>query len=131
MLGRHPTLWIALINTVVMGVATLGFRWLDGDQAVLVVGAVNGIAAAANAWAVRPIQPALFTYAVGTIIAVFAAYGLNVTPEQLAALNSLTVAVLGFLTYGNVSPVDTAISQSTTAQAATPVQTVPEAQPNP
>jgi mevalonate kinase len=68
---------------------------------------------------------------VGTIIAVFAAYGLNVTPEQLAALNSLTVAVLGFLTYGNVSPVDTAISQSTTAQAATPVQTVPEAQPNP
>lgn len=126
MLGRHPTLWIALLNTIVMGIATLGFRLLDGDQAVLIVAAINAIAAAANAYAVRPIQPALFTYAAGSIVAVFAAYGLNVTPEQLGALNSMVVAVLGFLTYGNVSPIDTAISKASVAQGAPEVQTVPE-----
>lgn len=127
MLGRHPTLWIAFINTVVVGIATLGFRWLDGDQAVLVVGAINALAAAANAWAVRPIQPAIFTYAIGTVIAVLTAYGLNVTPEQLAAVNAIAIAFLGFLTYGNVSPVNTAISKATDAQGAPAVQSVPEA----
>jgi hypothetical protein len=35
--------------------------------------------------------------------------------------------VLGLITYGNVSPVDTAISKSTQAQASPEVQTVPEA----
>jgi hypothetical protein len=127
MLGRHPTLWIALINTLIMGVATLGFRWLDGDQAVLVVAAVNAVSAAANAWAVRPIQPALFTYAAGAVVSVFAAYGLEVTGDQLGALNTIIVAVLGFLTYGNVSPVNTLISRASTAQTSPEVQTVPEA----
>jgi hypothetical protein len=127
MLGRHPTLWIALINVVVMGLATLGFGWLDNDQAGLIVVAVNAIAGAANAWAVRPIQPAVFTYAVSSIVALVGAYGLNVTADQLAALNSIAVSVLGFLTYGNVSPVDTAISKATSAQSAPEVQTVPEA----
>lgn len=126
MLGRHPTLWIALINTVVMGIATLGFRWLDGDQAVLVVGAINALCAAANAWSTRPIQPAIYTYAIGALLAVFAAYGLHVTPEQLGALNAITVSVLGFLTYGNVSPIDTAISKRTQAQTSPVVQTVSE-----
>lgn len=126
-LGRHPTLWIALINVVIMGAATLQFRLLDSDQAILIVGAINAAAAGVTAWVVRPIQPAIYTYAVGQVIAVFVAYGLNVTPEQLGAVNSIVVGVLGFLTYGNVSPVDTAITSSTTAAGAPDVQTVPEA----
>lgn len=127
MLGRHPTLWIALINVVIMGAATLGLRWLDNDQAGLIVAAINAVAGAATAWATRPIQPAVFTYAVGSLVAVFVAYGMHVTPEQLAALNSIVVSVLAFLTYGNVSPVNTAISKTTTAQGKPEVQTVPEA----
>lgn len=126
-LGRHPTLWIGLINIVVMGLATLQFRFLDNDQAGLIVTAINAVAAAVTAWVVRPIQPAIYTYAVGSLIAVGAAYGLNVTAEQLGALNSIVVGVLAFLTYGNVSPLDTAVSSSTTAATAPDVQTVPEA----
>lgn len=127
MLGRHPTLWIAIINSVVMALATVGFGWLDGDQALLIVGGINALAAAANAWAVRPIQPALFTYAAGTLAAIAGAYGFEFTGDQLAAVNTVIVSILGFLTYGNVSPIDTAISKATTAQDAPEVQTVPEA----
>ena len=89
--GREPTLWISFSASLILLFGTLGFRWLDGDQAALVVVAVNAIAAALNAYAVRPISPAVFTYAVGAIVAVFATYGLSVSPETLAMLNGLVV----------------------------------------
>lgn len=127
MLGRHPTLWIAALNTIVMFAATLGFNLLDGDQAAAIVLVVNALAAAVNAFTVRPLPVPVFTYALSTLISAFALYGLNITGDQVAGLNSVLVAVLGLLTYGNVSPVDTALSKATTAQKAPEVQTVPEA----
>lgn len=127
MLGRHPTLWIAGLNALVMFAATIGLRWLDNDQAGLIVLAINALAAAATAWAVRPIQPAVFTYALTSLVSLVAAYGLNVTADQLATLNTVMISFLGLLTYGNVSPIDTLISQTTTAQGKPEVQTVPEA----
>ena len=90
-LGREPTLWVAFIASIILLLGTLGFRWLDGDQAALVVVAINAIAAAFTAYAVRPISPAVFTYAVGSITSVFVAYGLSVSPETLAMLNGLVV----------------------------------------
>lgn len=110
--GREPTLWISFLASLVLLVGTLGFRLLDGDQAALIVVAINAIAAAINAYAVRPISPAVFTYAVGAVVAVFAAYGLNVSPETLAMLNGVTVMGLGLLTRGQVAPQETRISHA-------------------
>jgi hypothetical protein len=114
--GREPTLWISFIASLVLLLGTLGFHWLNGDQATLVVVAINAIAAAANAYAVRPISPAIFTYAVGASVAVFAAYGLKVSPETLAMLNGVTVMGLGLLTRGQVSPQDTRISRASESE---------------
>ncbi len=111
-LGREPTLWIAFIASIILLFGTLGFRWLDGDQAALVVVAINAIAAGVNAYTVRPISPAVFTYAVGAIVAVFATYGLSVSPETLAMLNGLVVMGLGLLTRGQVAPQETAVSHA-------------------
>ena len=58
-LWREPTLWIAVINAAVILGATLGFNLLDNEQAGLIVAAINALFAAANAWAVRPISPAV------------------------------------------------------------------------
>lgn len=127
MLGRHPTLWIAIINSVVMMIATFPLGLLNGDQAAAIVVVVNALSAAANAWAVRPLPVPAFTYLLTTIVSLGALFGIDITPEQLGTLNTTMVAILGLLTYGNVSPVDTAISKSTSAQAAPEVQTVPEA----
>ncbi len=109
---REPTLFISFFASLILLFGTLGFRWLDGDQAALVVVAINAIAAGVNAYTVRPISPAVFTYAVGAIVAVFAAYGLSVSPETLAMLNGLVIMGLGLLTRGQVAPQETAVSHA-------------------
>ena len=113
--GREPTLYIAFFASLILLFGTLGFRWLDGDQAALVVVAINAIAAGINAYTVRPISPAVFTYAVGAIVAVFATYGLSVSPETLAMLNGLVIMGLGLLTRGQVAPQETAVSRASEA----------------
>jgi hypothetical protein len=111
--GTNPTLWIGFLAGIITLAGTLGFRYLNGEQAVLAVVAINAVAAAVNAYTVRPISPAIFTYAVGSLIALAAAYGLSVSQETLGALNALVIAFLALQTRGQVSPVDTPISKST------------------
>jgi hypothetical protein len=115
--GREPTLWLAVINAVVMLVGTVGLNFLDNDQAGLIVAAINAVFGAINAYAVRPISPAVFTYAVGSILSLGAAYGVNVTSEQLMAINSTVIVVLGLLTRGQVAPVESAVSRASDALA--------------
>jgi hypothetical protein len=124
--GREPTLVIAVLNAVVLGVATLGFRFLDNDQAGLIVAAINALFAAVNAYAVRPMSPAVFTYAASAVVSVFVSYGFTITPEQLVSINAIMVATLGLITRGQVSPQETAISKVTEAAGKPEVQTVPE-----
>lgn len=126
-LGREPTLWIAVINALVLGAATLGFRFLDNDQAGLIVAGINAVMGAINAYFVRPISPAAFTYAASAIAAVFMSYGLAITPEQLASFNAIMVMLLGLITRGQVSPQETRLfTAASAAEKKTEVQTVPE-----
>lgn len=113
--GREPTLWLAVISSLIVLAGTFGFHWLNGQQAGLIVAAINAVAGAINAYAVRPISPTTFTYAIGAILALAASYGFNVTPEQGAMLNGCVVPFLALLSRGQVSPADTAISRNTTA----------------
>lgn len=109
---REPTLWIAVINAVVILVGTFGLRFVDGDQAGLIVAVINAIFGCITAYAVRPISPVAFTYAIGAIVALAAAYGLAVPPETVASLNVLVIALLALLSRGQVSPQETAVSSS-------------------
>lgn len=110
--GREPTLWLGVISSVILLAGTFSLHWLTGQQASLIVVAVNAGAAAINAYAVRPISPAIFIYAVGSIVAVAGAYGLNLTIEQVAALNAVVVPALALLTRGQVSPQESAVSHA-------------------
>lgn len=110
--GREPTLYIAVISSGIVVLGTLGFHWLTGQQAGLIVAAINAIAGAVNAYAVRPVSPAVFTYAVGAIVAVVASYGLNVSADTLAAINLGVIPILALLTRNQVSPAETAVSNS-------------------
>jgi hypothetical protein len=111
--GREPTLWLAVISSLIVLAGTFGLHWLSGAQAGLLVAAINAGFGAINAYAVRPISPAAFTYAIGAIVALAASYGLNVTNEQLATINGVVVPVLALLTRGQVSPEDTPVSTAT------------------
>lgn len=110
-IGREPTLWIAVLNAVVLFVGTFGLHWITGAQAVLIVAAINAIFGVINALTVRPIPPAVFTYAIGAILAVFASYGLSLTAEQVVGLNALVVPILALITRNQVGPLDTAVSK--------------------
>jgi uncharacterized membrane protein YgaE (UPF0421/DUF939 family) len=109
---REPTLWIAVLNAVVILGGTFGLHLLSGQQASLIVVAINAVFLAINAWAVRPISPVAFTYALGAILAVVSAYGLNVSTETMAALNALVIPVLALLSRGQVSPQETVVTKS-------------------
>jgi hypothetical protein len=111
-LGREPTLWIAVINSVIVVLGTFSFHWLTGQQAGLIVAAINAVSLAVNAYLVRPIQPAAFTYAIAALVAVVASYGINVSAETLAAINLAVVPILALLTRSQVSPQDSRISSS-------------------
>ena len=110
--GREPTLWLSFGTSVIILLGTVGLHWLTGQQAALVVVAINAIAGAVNAYAVRPISPVAFTYAVGAIIAVAGAYGLNLSIETVASINAIVVPALALLSRGQVSPEETAITSA-------------------
>lgn len=110
--GREPTLWIGAITSTVLLLGTFGFHLLTGTEAAVIVVAINAVAGAVNAWAVRPISPIAFTYATGALVAVAAAYGLNLGIETVAALNALVVPFLALLSRGQVAPEETPVSKA-------------------
>jgi hypothetical protein len=116
--GREPTLWVALIATLVTTLGTFGLPFLTGDQAGFWNAAIFAIAGVFTAWVVRPIAPAAFTYAIATIAQLAAAYNLIISPEQLVQIQALVVPALALLTRGQVSPVPS--PTTTTTEAPTP-----------
>jgi hypothetical protein len=102
--GREPTLLIATAGSALSILVGFKFDWLDARQAALIVLVLNAILGVANAVAVRPIAPAAFTYLVGAVAALCAAYGLDVGQEMVGSINGLVLSVLMFLTRGQVTP---------------------------
>lgn len=102
--GREPSLLIGVIASTLSVVVGFQFDWLTAEQAALIVVALNAVLGAINAVSVRPIPPAAFTYAVGAVAALVAAYGFDVGQETVGALNGLVISVLIFLTRGQVTP---------------------------
>lgn len=110
--GREPTLFIAALNALVLIVGTFGLHLFTNEQAALSVVVVNAIFGVLNAWTVRPISPAVFTYAIGSILALAASYGLNLSTETVVAINAAVIPILALLTRGQVSPEETAVSNA-------------------
>jgi hypothetical protein len=49
-------------------------------------------------------EPVLITALVAALIALVTAFGLNLTNEQVGAINAVVVAILGFVARGQVTP---------------------------
>lgn len=114
-LGREPTLWLAVISSLIVLIGTFGLDLLNGQQAALLVAAINAGFGAINAYAVRPISPVAFTYFIGSVVALGGAYGLNLPIETVASINAAVIPILALLSRGQVSPTDSAISRTTTS----------------
>jgi len=103
-LGREPSLIIATIGSALSVLVGFHFDWLTGEQAALIVAALNAVLGVVNALAVRPIAPAAFTYLVAAAGALLAGYGLHLSQEMVGAIDGLVLSVLMLLTRGQVTP---------------------------
>jgi hypothetical protein len=105
--GREPTLVLQVISAVLSFLVASGFGLTD-TQAALVVAAISAVFGVINAWAVRPIAPAVFTGLVGALAALALGFGFNVSGEFVAGVNGVLLAVLAFLTRAQVTPANDA-----------------------
>lgn len=110
--GREPTLWLSLIYALITLVGTVGLRGLSGEQSGLWIAAISAAFLAINAYAVRPISPVAFTYAIAAVIALIGSYGYHLPDATVAAINAGVVPILALLSRDQVSPKPTAISKA-------------------
>lgn len=110
-LGREPALAVGAINAIIMLAGTLGVSLLSQEHAAAWVAVVNGLSAVILAWTVRPLSPAVFSQFIGAVVALVAGYGIALSSEFVFGLNAAIVPILLFVTRGQVSPIETRITQ--------------------
>ena len=102
-LGREPALYLNTLSAVLGLVVTFNVG-LTQNQAGWIVAGVSAVLGAIAAALTRPIHVQAFTTLVATVASAVAAFGYNVAPTTTAAINGLVLAVLMFLTRGQVTP---------------------------
>lgn len=103
---REPSLYISAVGSVLSLVAAFGLDFLTPDQAAIAIVVLNAALGVWNALKVRPVAPAAFTYLVGAVATLVAAYGVDVSQSVVGSINAAVLAVLALLLRGNVSPVE-------------------------
>lgn len=101
---REPSLIIGAIGTILTLVATFGLDFLSTDQAAIIISALNAGLGVWVALKTRPVAPAAFTYFIGIVATLLSAYGLDLSQEQVGAVNATVLAVLTLVLRGNVEP---------------------------
>lgn len=114
LLSREPTLYLAVLYAIITVAGTASLSQFTGIQAEYLNIAIAAIIGAINAYAVRPISPVAFTYAIAAVVQLAQTYGLALPDATLAAVNGLVVPILALLSRGQVTPQATAISREST-----------------
>jgi hypothetical protein len=101
--GREPAVVLGIISATLSLAVTFNVG-LSSEQAGAIVAVISGVFAAITAAITRPVTPSAFTGLVAVVVAFLATFHFNVAPETVGSLNALVVALLVFLTRGQVSP---------------------------
>jgi hypothetical protein len=101
---REPTTLIAVVQSALALLVTFQLDMLTAEQAAAITAVVSLLAAAVNAALVRPLAPAAFVQLLGGGAALLAAYGFNVSPETVGALQALVVTLVAMQVRGQVTP---------------------------
>jgi hypothetical protein len=101
--GREPAL---ILNTLsaALGLLVTFNVGLTENQAGWIVAGVSAILGVVAALMTRPIAVQAFTTLVATVASAVAAFGYDVAPTTTAAINGAILAVLMFVTRGQVTP---------------------------
>lgn len=108
--GREPAYVFAAIVSLISLVGTFGFNLFTPENAAAAVIVVNSAAAILVAWTTRPIAPGLFSALLSAVISLGVTYGLELPQETVVALNGAIYPLLMFISRGQVSPIETAVT---------------------
>lgn len=103
-LNREPALWLNSLAAILGLVVTFNVG-LTADQAGWLVAGVSAVLGAIAAALTRPIAVQAFTAVVATVASAVGAFGFDVAPTTTAAINGVVLAVLMFITRGQVTPI--------------------------
>ena len=115
--GRDPVLFLNSLSAALGLIVTFNVG-LTENQAGWLVAGTSAILGAVAAALTRPIAVQAFTTLVATVASAVAAFGYDVAPTTTAAINGALLAVIMFITRGQVSPA------SPTAPASQPAKPV-------
>ncbi|MFJ4785168.1 hypothetical protein [Streptomyces sp. NPDC088794] len=101
--GRDPVLFLNSLSGILGLVVTFNVG-LTENQAGWLVAGMSAVLGAIAAAMTRPIAVQAFTTLVATVASAVAAFGYDVAPTTTAAINGLVLAVIMFITRGQVSP---------------------------
>lgn len=102
--GREPALWLNSLAALLGLVVTFNVG-LTAEEAGWAVAGTSAILGAVAAALTRPIAVQAFTAAVATTASAVTAFGFEVAPTTTAAVNGCVLAVLMFITRGQVTPI--------------------------
>ncbi|MCR8574662.1 hypothetical protein [Streptomyces sp. Isolate_219] len=102
--NREPALWLNSLSALLGLLVTFNVGLTEVQAGWLVAG-VSAILGAVAAALTRPIAVQAFTAVVATVASAVAAFGYEVQPTTTAAINGVVLAILMFITRGQVSPV--------------------------
>ena len=101
--GRDPVLFLNSLSAILGLIVTFNVG-LTENQAGWIVAGTSAVLGAVAAALTRPIAVQAFTTLVATVASAVAAFGYDVAPTTTAAINGLVLAVIMFITRGQVSP---------------------------
>ena len=101
--GREPALVLNSLSAVLGLLVTFNIG-LSAEAAGWIVASVSAVLGAIAAVLTRPVAPQAFTTLVATVASAVAAFGYEVDPTTVAAINAAALSVLMFVTRGQVSP---------------------------
>jgi hypothetical protein len=113
-LGREPALWLNSLAAFLGLLVTFNVG-LSEEQAGWLVAGASAVLGAIAAALTRPIAVQAFTTLVATGASAVSAFGFEVAPTTTAAINGAVLAVLMFITRGQVTPVAPAVPKTTAA----------------
>jgi hypothetical protein len=103
-MSKQWTLGIAVVAGALNLVAGLGLKGLTPLEAGALIALINAVALAVAAWKTRPLAPSVYTYVVVAAAAVVSAWGGHVSQAMVSEISTMLLAILAFITHGNVSP---------------------------
>lgn len=102
--GREPALWISTIAAALAVAVGFGVPGLDAGLAAALTAFLTAAAAAWTALRVHPVAPAVFTGVVSTGAVLLAAFGLDLSQQQVGLVAAAVTTVVTLVARAQITP---------------------------